>query len=301
VTGESGVGKERVARAIHAQSGRQGAFVPINCGAVPEPLFEAELFGAKKGAYTGAIADRAGLVAEAAHGTLFLDEIGDMPVALQPKVLRLLQERTYRPLGRDKESKAEVRVVAATNRPLKRMVEERLFREDLYWRLAVVEITIPPLRERPEDIVPLAAHVLTRLAGRMRLAAVPAVSAKAVEALERHAWPGNVRELENVLERALLFRRGDAIEERDLNLVVGEAPENLPPLDDVLKRSVERTEREYLVKALGHATGSVTRAARLSGRNRTAFYRLLEKHALLQGEERGKADAGRTPASRRSR
>jgi DNA-binding NtrC family response regulator len=280
VTGESGVGKERVARAVHELSGRTGPFVPLNCSSIPETLFEAELFGAKKGAYTGSVGDRPGLVAEAARGTLFLDEIGDMPPMIQPKLLRLLQERTYRSLGSDREARADVRVVAATNRPLRVLVDERRFREDLYWRLAVVEIGMPPLRDRREDIVTLTAHILSRLSTRLERKAVPAVSQAAIRALEGHSWPGNVRELENVLERAVLFSRGPAIEEDDLCLSMTESGGGLPPLDEVIQRTEKAAEREYIVKVMRQAGGSVTEAARLAGRNRTSFYRLLEKHAI---------------------
>lgn len=287
ITGETGVGKERVARALHEASGRTGRFVALNCGAVPEALFEAELFGSAKGSYTGSVTDRPGLVAEADGGTLFLDEIGDMPVSIQPKLLRLLQERTYRSLGRDREATADIRVVAATHRPLREMVRERRFREDLFWRLAVVEIALPPLRERREDIAGLTAHILAKLSARTGIEAPPALGAAALAALERHAWPGNVRELENVLERALLFRSGGRIEEGDLGMSMAESAGGLPGLDEVVERNQDQVVREYLVKVLKQSGNSVARAARLAGRNRTSFYRLLEKHGVgVEPQER---------------
>lgn len=288
ITGETGVGKERVARLLHTASRRKGPFVALNCSAIPEMLVESELFGAKKGSFTGSVADKRGLVGEAVAGTLFLDEIGDMPLFVQPKLLRLLQEKTYRAIGDEKEQQADIRVIAATHRNLRDEVERGRFREDLYWRLAVIEIGIPPLRERPDDIVLLVAHILSALACRHNRT-VPPVSPEALEALRRHTWPGNVRELENALERALLFQRGAAIEERDIDFLPGIVEGAPLALDAVLARQQEVVERQYLMKVLLLTKGAVDQAAELAGRNRTAFYRLLQKHGISPEQFREKS------------
>ena len=216
--GESGTGKEVLARLLHEQSPRnQGPFVAVNCAALTESLLESELFGHEKGAFTGAISRHEGRFEQADGGTLFLDEVGETSPALQAKLLRVLQEKTFERVGGTRELNADVRLVAATNRDLDRRVEQGQFRQDLYYRLAVFPITIPPLRERKADVLPLAEHFLHLLTrGPSRTA--PEIAAGAKEALRAHLWPGNVRELQNVMERALILSGGDAITEAELNL-----------------------------------------------------------------------------------
>ncbi len=283
VTGETGVGKELVARAVHARSPRAaGLFVAVNCAAIPSELLEAELFGVTKGAYTGALADRPGKLELADGGTLFLDEIGDMPLALQPKLLRVLQEGTVERLGSNATRQVDVRVVAATHRDLSALVSEGLFRADLYYRLAVVPIVVPPLRERPEDIAPLAHHLVQRF-GR-RIGRTPRLAPSAIEQLEAYAWPGNVRELGNVLERAVLLTRGDVVERADLPeppATLGDAAGPAGPGaragEDVraLREAVEEAERRAIRAALRRTGGNKTRAAELLQVSiRTLWYKL---------------------------
>ncbi|TVP72548.1 MAG: sigma-54-dependent Fis family transcriptional regulator, partial [Gemmatimonadales bacterium] len=216
VEGETGTGKEVLARLVHTESPRAaGPFVPVNCGAIPAQLMESEFFGHVRGAFTGAERDRTGLFESARGGTLFLDEVGELPEALQVKLLRVLQERVVRPVGAAEEREVDVRVLAATNRDLEVEIREGRFRQDLYYRLAVLKLELPPLRERGGDLVLLARHLLERHAGRMGIP-VPALDGDAMERLQGHAWPGNVRELENVLERALVLAEGGRIQVRDL-------------------------------------------------------------------------------------
>ncbi|MEK8022628.1 MAG: sigma-54 dependent transcriptional regulator [Candidatus Hydrogenedentota bacterium] len=290
ILGETGTGKELVARSIHKSSGRAGRFVAVNCSALPENLLEAELFGHRKGAFTGAVHDRRGLVAEANGGTLFLDEIGDMPPLLQAKLLRLLQNREYRMLGDDEERTADIRVIAATNRDLKSDMAAGRFREDLFWRLAVVTLEIPPLRERIEDLDALASHFIARhavLFGKVVKGLAPAALAK----LRAHRWPGNVRELENVLERAVLLGAGDIVEEGDIEFQMpGPDPAaTASPLvpddpgagfDEELTKELGAVTRAKLIRLLEENRYQVSHAARAAGRNRTSFYVLLKKHGI---------------------
>ncbi|WP_025322432.1 sigma-54-dependent transcriptional regulator [Deferrisoma camini] len=266
ITGESGTGKELVARAIHRQSRRADRpFVAVNCAAIPRELLESELFGHRKGAFTGAIRDKKGRFEEAAGGTIFLDEIGEMPLDLQPKILRALQEREITPVGSNEVIRVDARVVAATNRDLEAEIEEGRFREDLYYRLAVVPIHMPSLRERPEDVPLLVAHFLKKLAPGKTIRVTP----EALEALQRYPWKGNVRELENTIERLLVLRDSDTIELEDLPEKI-RAPDQDPgqaggfsftlPPEGI---SLEEVERAVIEEALRRTGWNQSRAARL--------------------------------------
>ena len=274
--GASGTGKELLARAIHRASPRAEApFVAVNCGAIPEGLLESELFGHKKGSFTGAVADRRGLFQAAQGGTLFLDEIGDMPLPLQVKLLRALEERKIRPVGSHESFDVDVRVIAATHRKLEERIASGEFREDLYYRLNVVKLYIPTLAERREDIPLLANHFLTRLAERYRRGRL-AFSPDALQLLVSAPWPGNVRQLLNVVEQAVALAATEVIPESLVRQALDAGDTALTPLDEARRAF----ERDYLVRILKITGGNVTKAARLAGRNRTEFYRLLERHAL---------------------
>ncbi|OJH34532.1 sigma-54-dependent Fis family transcriptional regulator [Cystobacter ferrugineus] len=274
--GESGTGKERVARLVHEESARAaGPLVAINCAALAESLLEAELFGHARGAFTGATHARAGLLEGAAGGTLFLDEIGEMPLGMQAKLLRALQEREIRRVGENHHRRIDVRVVAATNRPLAEEVAAGRFRKDLYYRLRVVELTVPPLRERREDILPLAQVFLVDAARRMGRE-VPVLGADVADQLQRHAWPGNVRELRNAMERAVALSRGPRIELEDLPEDVRTA---LPaPALTGAVRTLEELEREYILAVLARNGGSRTRTSRELGIGATTLYRKLKRY-----------------------
>jgi two-component system, NtrC family, response regulator GlrR len=304
ITGESGTGKELAARALHAMSPRRaGQFVALNCAAIPRELLESELFGHTRGAFTGANRDRDGLFAAAAGSTLFLDEIGDASAEVQAKLLRVLQEKRYTPVGSTVERTADVRVVAATNRDLRADVRAGRFREDLYFRLHVVPLPMPALRERPEDVPLLAEVFLERAAARHHMA-VPRLSQSAIDALRAHTWPGNVRELANVVEAALLLAKSNELSAEHLgpltaandNLVPRDGPPQprswldaaLAPLRDAelppLKEARDAFERGYLVEILRRSGGNVTAASRAAGRNRTDFYELMKRHGLSPAE-----------------
>ncbi|BCS34552.1 acetoacetate metabolism regulatory protein AtoC [Luteitalea sp. TBR-22] len=266
--GESGTGKELFARALHAHSDRaDGPFVAINCAAIPETLLESELFGHEKGAFTGANARKPGKFEVAHGGTLFLDEIGEMPVNLQAKVLRVLEERSFERVGSNTTLHVDVRLVAATNRDLRAAVAARTFREDLFFRLSVFPITIPPLRDRPTDVPILARHFVERFA-REQNKRPPHLSTTAIEALERHAWPGNVRELQNCIERAVILAEGDTIHAQQLNLGAGEIVREAHPapprdpwdeidlsgtLPEASRRVLMEVERRKIAQALEDA------------------------------------------------
>jgi len=259
--GESGTGKELVARAIHWNGPRSGGpFVPVNCAAIPDTLLESELFGHEKGAFTGATQRRRGLVAEADTGTLFLDEIAEMPLGLQAKLLRVLQDRTVRPVGGRDEVVVDVRVICATNRDLQDLVRAGKFREDLYYRLAVIPIRLPSLRERPEDIPLLAAHFLERAAATLGKR-IEGFDEEAMGWLTQHRWPGNVRELENVVERAVTLARGSRIGLGDLKIefASGMAPSTGP------RPTLAELEREYIRRVLQETKGDKRAAARILG------------------------------------
>jgi two-component system response regulator AtoC len=283
LTGESGTGKEVLARAIHAQSGRRAeAFVALNCGAIPETLLESELFGHAKGAFTGADRARRGLVVEADGGTLFLDEIGELPPGLQVKLLRVLQEEEVRPLGDSKSLRVDARVIAATSRDLENDVGQGRFRQDLFYRLNVVRIRVPALRERREDIPVLVDHFLERF--RQALAK-PArgIADDALDRLVAYAWPGNVRELENVIERAMILAEGDRITLRDLppNVVSPERPAGGPGAGDLsLRRARKALEAELIERALRATGGNRTHAARLLEISHRALLYKIKEYGL---------------------
>ena len=276
IRGESGTGKEGLARAIHRASPRaRGPFVAINCGAIPEQLLESELFGHLKGAFTGAGSSRVGLIQAANGGTLFLDEIGDMPLSLQVKLLRVLQERVVRPLGATQAEPVDVRLVSATHRDLDAAMAQGLFREDLYYRLDVVSLTLPRLEERREDISLLAAHFVQQLAAKYGKP-VAGFAPDALEVLATAAWPGNVRQLYNVVEQSCALCSTQLI---PLSLV--QRALRLPTMEALsYAEAKQRFERNYLVQLLKLTDGSVADAARIAERNRTEFYRLLQKYDL---------------------
>jgi two-component system, NtrC family, response regulator GlrR len=276
IRGESGTGKELLARAIHRASRRAKApFIAVNCGAIPEPLLESELFGHVKGAFTGAVAGREGLVQAADGGTLFLDEIGDMPLLLQVKLLRVLQERVVRQLGSDTGKPVDVRILSATHRDLDAAMQEGQFREDLYYRLNVITLTLPPLSERREDIALLATRFLQTLAAKYGKP-VTGFAPEALEALTRAPWPGNVRQLVNVVEHVCALATSSLA---PLSLV--QRALRVPSLEVLsYTEAKQRFERQYLVQLLKLTDGNVADAARLAERNRTEFYRLLQRHEL---------------------
>jgi two-component system response regulator GlrR len=276
IHGASGTGKELVARAIHRASRRREApFVAVNCAAIPEALLESELFGHRKGAFTGATYDHKGLFQAADGGTVFLDEIGDMPSALQAKLLRALQEREVRPVGAAQSVPVDVRIISATHRNLEERVAGGEFREDLYYRLNVVSLTIPPLSQRPEDIVPLAKHFLASTAARYGKD-VRAFAPEALEMLLGAPWPGNVRQLANVVEQTVALATSPVVPAALVATALKSEPSGLTPLDEA-KRTFER---DYLIRILRITSGNVTQAARLAQRNRTEFYKLLDRHQL---------------------
>jgi two-component system response regulator GlrR len=287
IRGESGTGKEVLARAIHRASPRaKGPFVAINCGAIPEQLLESELFGHAKGAFTGAGASRVGLFQAANGGTLFLDEIGDMPLALQVKLLRVLQERVVRPVGTTKAEPVDVRVLSATHRDLDAAMAQGQFREDLYYRLDVVSLNLPRLDERREDIPLLASHFVQLLAGKYGKP-VNGFAPEALEALATASWPGNVRQLFNVVEQSCALTSTPLIP-----LALVQRALRVPAMDALTYADAkQRFERNYLVQLLKLTDGNVADAARIAERNRTEFYRLLQKHDLTPAMFRSDGDA----------
>ncbi|MBP1635973.1 MAG: two component, sigma54 specific, transcriptional regulator, Fis family [Acidobacteria bacterium] len=292
--GESGTGKELLAKAIHVNSARsRGPFVTVNCAAIPEHLLESELFGHRRGAFTGAVADRQGKFEAAARGTIFLDEVGELPLLLQVKILRVLQEREVDKLGETRPVKVDVRVIAATNRDLEKMTADGAFREDLYYRLAVVSIRVPPLRERADDIPLLVDHFLAKHAGRLGRDR-PAVDRAVHAAFNRYAWPGNIRELENVVERALVLDRDGVLGLDDLPDKLKASGERIGNLRLELPDegiSLEEVERELLLAALEKHDWNQTRAASYLDITRSTLLYRMQKYGL----ERGKpaADGGK--------
>ncbi len=276
--GESGTGKELLARALHEESARRGKpFLAVNCSAIPETLLESQLFGHRRGAFTDAREDRRGLFQEADGGTLLLDEIGDMAPTLQAKLLRVLQEREVHPLGAPAPVAVDVRTIAATHRDLGSLVRDGAFRQDLYYRLNVVSVRVPPLRERLEDLLPLAVHFLEKHGKRLGRSACT-LSPEVVDVLRRHGWPGNVRELENAIERALVLGRDDVIRVADLPEALREPASSPPraftpqPLADV--------EREHILRALRSVRNNKAAAARLLGFDRKTLYRKLRTYGI---------------------
>ena len=284
IIGESGTGKELVARAIHQHSNRSARpFVPINCGALAETLLESELFGHIKGSFTGAVADAKGVFQTAHTGTVFLDEVGEMSPALQVKLLRVLQEGEVRPVGSSRPVKTDVRIVAATNVDVERAVTEGKFRQDLFYRLGVVIIGLPPLRERREDI-PLLIQRFLKAAGAKAMKQVELTPA-AIESLASYHWPGNVRELENVIERLVVFSRGSRID-------VGDLPPTVTPRAPVLEKrlfddlpTLEEIERRYLLHVLEQVGHNRTRAAEVMGIDRRTLYRMAERFGIPLAEQ----------------
>lgn len=306
ITGETGTGKELVAKAIHAGSPRNAApFIPVNCGALPEDLVENELFGHARGAYTGAAAPGKGLLAEAEGGTLFLDELNSLSLSAQAKLLRFLQNREYRVLGSTRLLHANVRIIAATNVDLGREIALGSFRADLYHRLHVLSVELPPLRVRREDVAVLAMH-FGRIFGTLYGKENVRFSPEALASLEKHDWPGNVRELQSVVERAVLLSPNDELHEEDVGVsasveefprfpATGEvgretggiaAPSGHEVFRDAKERMVRHFERTYLVQVMAAVDGNVSRAARLAGMQRRDFQRLLRKHDVRRAQPR---------------
>lgn len=315
--GESGTGKEVLARVIHRQSGRAHApFVPVSCGAIPRELFESELFGHIRGAFTGATGDRKGLFEEASSGTLFLDEIGEIVMEHQVKLLRVIQEGEIRRVGENLQRRVDVRIIAATNRDLPAMVKAGTFREDLYYRICVMPIIVPPLRERPGDILPLAVHFLNRelaISGKT----VTGFTRSALDRLLSYSWPGNVRELENKVKQSLILASGEMIEEDEILLAEDHSGKTFSdktlgtpsaPKDAGAKAPAEpknaaagagsslsdarrEFERRYLVTVLRKHRGNATLAAREAGKHRSEFYALLKKHGISPSEFREETGA----------
>ncbi|MBZ5640773.1 MAG: sigma-54 dependent transcriptional regulator [Acidobacteriia bacterium] len=298
ISGESGTGKELIARAIHYNSGRKdGAFVSINCGALPDELLESELFGHMKGSFTGASANKKGLFEVANGGTIFLDEIGETSPAMQIKLLRVLQERRIRRVGGTEEIDVDVRVITATNQDLDRMVREKRFREDLFYRINVIPIRMPALREKPEDIPALAEHFLQKYRRQM-VKGVAGISKAALECLESYQWPGNVRELENVLERAVALETSETIEPESLPREVrsgkfrrGEVDVVLPESGIDLETHLEELRRRFMIEAMERSSGVQTRAAEMLGMTFRSFRYFGKKYGLTVRDATQGADA----------
>ena len=291
ITGESGTGKELIARAIHYNSGRRGKFVSINCGALPENLLESELFGHEKGSFTGAIREKRGLFQEAEGGTIFLDEIGEMTAAMQIRILRVLQERTIRKVGGNQEEPVDVRVIAATNRDLSDSIQKGTFREDLFYRINVIPIQLPALRQRREDIPLLVEHFVQKFCTSLGLPP-KRISADAMKALEKHSWPGNVRELENVIERSVALDPTGVITTRalpDAILLGGETVSDafeLPEAGLDLEKHLESIGKYLMLKALERCNGIQTQAAELLGMSFRSFRYYAKKYELIPKEEK---------------
>jgi two-component system response regulator GlrR len=280
ISGETGTGKEVCARAIHYLSPRSAKpFVPVNCGAIPLELTENELFGHERGAYTGASSAQPGLIQEAAGGTLFLDEIDSLPLPAQVKLLRFLQEKEYRPLGSTRICKADVRVIAASNGDFEAAVKEGRLRRDLYYRLNVMPLVLPPLRERPEDIQLLARHFLNKYAAEFNKE-VRGLSPGALRRLQLYDWPGNVRELEHTVERAVMLCERDTVQAAEIMLPTTDEPPRPESFREAKARLVARFEKEYIQKLLLSHQGNITKAAETARKDRRAFWQLIRKHRI---------------------
>jgi DNA-binding NtrC family response regulator len=286
ISGESGTGKELIARAIHYNSDRRGKFVSINCGALPETLLESELFGHERGAFTGAVRDKRGLFHEADRGTIFLDEIGETSTAMQIKLLRVLQDRIVRKVGSNVETPVDVRVIAATNRDLDESIREGTFREDLFYRINVIPITLPPLRQRREDIAILVDHFIEKFSTRMGVER-RRISSDAMRAIEKYHWPGNVRELENVIERMIALEPSEVLTTKSLPehvLLGGRIPDatfELPPEGLSLQDHLEAIGKIFMLKALERAGGVQTQAAELLRMSFRSFRYYAKKYDLI--------------------
>lgn len=291
ISGETGTGKELFARALHYSSERKGKpFVPVNCAALPDHLVENELFGHSKGAFTGALIEKHGLFHEADGGTLFLDEINSLNMVAQSKLLRVLQDQEFRPLGSTKSRAVDVKIVAATNTDLRHLVEARQFREDLFYRLNVLSVVLPPLRDRREDIPELARQFLKRSTGEFGREGVQ-LSTNAITKMMNYAWPGNVRELQSVIHRAAAMATGDTLEASDLDFPDHE-PTGVPTVvpkaeltsqygfQAMKTKMIDEFERTYLSQILSTYQGNISKAARAAQKERRAFQRLLHKHGL---------------------
>lgn len=310
IWGQTGTGKELVARAVHYLSPRSDRpFVPIDCAAVPPELTESELFGHERGAFTGAVTRSRGLIAAADQGTLFLDEVDALSLNVQAKLLRFIQEREYRPLGSSEIRKADVRIISASNRDPQQLVRNNEFREDLYYRLNVVQLRLPGLRQRREDVILLARHFAAKYAARFNQP-VREFSRGALQKLLMHQWPGNIRELENVVEAAVALCDGPLIRAHDLSLATEQMQEGPASFREAKAQLITEFERDYIVRSLCACAGNVSEAARAAGKNRRAFWELMRKHGIDVGELRNSSDestprkkpkvsaAGLAPASR---
>jgi DNA-binding NtrC family response regulator len=294
IQGETGTGKEVCAQAVHYLSRRASQpWVALNCGAIPGELVEDELFGHVRGAYTSAVGARPGLVREAEGGTLFLDDVDCLPLAAQAKLLRFLQEREYRPVGANQLCRADVRVIAASNRDLHTLAECGTFRQDLFYRLSVLRLSLPPLRQRREDIVLLARHFLHRFTTELGRPTVDFSSA-ALDRLMAHPWPGNVRELRHAIERAVLIGQGVLLGADDLEFDdgpgwVADGPDDDESFQSAKARLVSDFERHYIERLLARSGGNIAQAARSAKKNRRAFFELMRKHGIDAKQFRGGA------------
>ncbi len=306
ITGETGTGKELAVAALHDASPRaKRPLVAVNCGAIPENLIESELFGHAKGAFTGAHAARPGWFAKAEGGTLFLDEVGELPLAMQVKILRVLQQKEYAPVGDSHLVRSDVRIVAATNRDLEALVASGQFREDLYYRLNVVHVHLPPLRERRDDIEALAGHFLRTTCAELERHDLVGLSADAVACLKAHAWPGNIRTLSNAIERAVLLSTGPYVEPEDLPPSVLRASMPPPaassalPDDGIdLRVAIQEYENNMIRQALDRTGGNRTRAAQLLGLQRTTLVEMLKRKGLMQRKSEPNGRGSRPPSGR---
>lgn len=300
ITGPSGTGKELAARAIHQRSRRhERNMVIVNCSAMPEDIIESELFGHVRGAFTGAWQDKKGLVAEAHEGTLFLDEIGDLSLYMQTKLLRLLQEGEYRPVGGNATRAADIRFIAATHHDLKNAISDKRFREDLYYRLNVIHISLPPLRDRRDDIPLLAGHFLKKYT-RINKKNIDKISNDAIRLLMSYDYTGNVRELENIIERGVIFCRGDQLVPGDLVMGDPAADQNRPYMDDetmklpfrkAREKTISQFQRHYIETLLKETGGNVTRAAEAAGIHRQYLHRLIKEYVKCPCDELGKNES----------
>ena len=280
ITGETGTGKEIIARTIHYLSPRADKpFVPVNCGAIPNDLVENELFGHEKGAFTGAMFSHRGLITEASGGTLFLDEVDSLPLISQVKLLRFLQDKEYRSLGSVKTLKADVRIIAASNHNLDELVQAEKFRPDLFYRLNVMQVNLPPLRERIEDISLLCKHFLEKYSYEFQMETI-SIEPQALLKLQNYEWLGNVRELENVIERAILLSRGNSITSADLTFGTSKNETFSESFRAAKAKVINRFERNYLKRVLETYHGNISQAAKAAGKNRRAFFELIRKHRI---------------------